>query len=103
MMRLVIEEMAEREAERERDVARVEEGPVDQGSGKPLGRERRSIGIDRLIGLRALAPQVGEIGTDLVRQRGKARRLAGEAPEPETVAEEDVVERAVQRFEESAE
>src|SRR2546423_10951459 len=98
-MRLVVEEVSERRADRMSElpsgVRRV--GEVFE---QPLGREGRRVLLDRGVGVGALAPQLLEVRVELLIERTEGPRGSREAAEPATVGEQEVIQDPVDRAKE---
>ena len=114
VMGLVVEEVRDRHPERVLARAAGHAAVADR-AGEPLGVKPVDPGLDVAVGLDALAAQVVEVGVEhlivhadpdrvaVAVAREADLRVLGEAPEPDAVGPEDVIQRAVQRAEEGAE
>ena len=94
--------MRDREPQRLAPQRRIRDARVGELTCQRLVGEPRRPDLDGAVGRRALGAQLDEIRVQLVGERLHGERVAGEAPQPHPVAEQEVVERAVDRFEESA-
>ena len=102
VMRLVVEEMQQQRHQRLLDLSRVAQRaiahePVEVGLAQPrdIGGDAGVLGLPR-------RPQLAEIVVEDAFEALRRITRAGEAAHPDPVADQDVVQRAVQRAEEGA-
>jgi hypothetical protein len=101
MVRLVIEKMIERRSKRLLDILRIDNGAVSDRLREVGLAQGAYVPSNAFIFVPAGRTQLVEI---VIEDRVQARRdftLAGEAPHPDTIADQKMIERAVQRLEEN--
>src|ERR1700677_1575468 len=100
MMGLVVEEMSESGPEGLHHVHRAHEHAIAKFSGEVLLREAGVIALEALVLHLSGGPEARQVLVHgLVEARG-LRPFPGEAPQPDAVADDEVIERAAERAEE---
>ena len=102
MVGLVVEEMIERRRQRLLDGLRVDHGAIADDAVEVVAAQAGDVAADENV----LAAAGGAQGAEIFIQDGieafRGFAGAGEAPHPDTVADQQVVQGSVQRFEEGA-
>src|SRR5438034_11837855 len=98
-MGLVIEEMRDDEPHRILSLGWIDDGHESQRAIHVFLLKRGYPAGNGGIGSLSLRSKLREIGVELLRERAYDKGLAGESPHPDSIAEQQVIERAVHGLE----
>ena len=98
---LVVEEVCGQDPKRGAALLGIDQGAIHKRGTQLLRREPSHKGIDLVVGSRTLVSQLVEVGVEPLGKGLDLKGLAEEASEPDPVSQKKVVQRPMDRAEES--